>query len=259
MEHPFVFALMASLVTALATSLGAVPAALSGRISDRVQDGLMGFSGGVMLAATSFSLILPALDLRLGAGEPRLPAAMAVGLSVLVGALFLHVCNRTVPHEHFETGREGGPSSVTLKRLWLLVLAITLHNFPEGLAVGSGAGSQNLELALPILTGIALQDLPEGFVVAMAMRAAGYPFRQAFGMSVLTGLVEAASALLGYAAVSQVSMLLPFALAFAGGSMLYVVSNEMIPESHQKEHAQEATLGLMLGFVLMLVLDVALS
>lgn len=219
----------------------------------------MGFSAGVMLAATSFSLIVPAIDLELEGGSARFSAAMVVGFAILLGALFLHLCNRYVPHEHFETGREGGPSSVTLKRMWLLVLAITLHNFPEGLAVGSGAGSQNLDLALPILTGIALQDLPEGFVVAIAMMAAGYPFRQAFGMTVLTGLVEAFSAMLGFVAVSVVTHLLPYALAFAGGSMLYVVSNEMIPESHQKEHAQEATLGLMIGFVLMMVLDVALS
>ncbi|MNK72784.1 Zinc transporter ZupT [compost metagenome] len=259
MEHPLIFALTASLVTAVATTAGALPAALSRRIPERMQDALMGFSAGVMLAATSFSLILPALDRAIATGADKIPAAVLVGLSLLLGALFLHLCNLYIPHEHFTTGREGGPSSVTLKRLWLLVLAITLHNLPEGLAVGSGAGSQDLSLALPILTGIALQDVPEGFVVAIAMMAAGYAFRQALGMTVVTGVVEAGAALLGYAAVSQVSALLPFALAFAGGSMLYVVSNEMIPESHHKEHAQEATAGLMLGFVLMMVLDVALS
>lgn len=259
MEHAWGFALIASLVTAAATTAGALPAAFSRRISARLQDSLLGFSAGVMLAATGFSLIVPALELLLAGSDNRLFGAVIVGLSVLLGALFLHLCNRYVPHEHFGTGREGGAASVTLKRAWLLVLAITLHNFPEGLAVGSGAGSQDLSLALPILTGIALQDLPEGFVVAIAMMAAGYSFRQALGMTVLTGLVEAAAALLGFAAVSMASALLPFALAFAGGSMLYVVSSEMIPESHQKEHAPDATMGLMLGFVLMMVLDVALG
>jgi ZIP family zinc transporter len=258
MDHPLLFALVASLVTAAATSAGALPAAFARHISERFQDALMGFSAGVMLAATSFSLLLPALERAVDGGD-KVAGAGVVALSLLAGALFLHLCNRYIPHEHFITGREGGPSSTHLKRLWLLVLAITLHNLPEGLAVGSGAGSHDLSLALPILTGIALQDLPEGFVVAIAMMGAGYAFRQALGMTVVTGLVEAGAALLGYAAVSVVNALLPFALAFAGGSMLYVVSNEMIPESHHKEHAQEATTGLMIGFALMMFLDVALS
>lgn len=257
MEGALFFALLASVVTAAATSIGALPAFFTHRTPERMQDALMGFSAGIMLAATSFSLIIPALD-RVESHD-RIPGALLVGLSILLGALFLHLCNRYIPHEHFTTGREGAPPPVRLKRLWLLVLAITLHNFPEGLAVGSGAGSRDLALALPILSGIALQDVPEGFVVAVAMMSARFTFKQALGATFLTGLVEATAALIGFAAVAQVMELLPWALAFAGGSMLYVVSNEMIPESHHKEHAQEATAGLMIGFVVMMFLDVALS
>lgn len=258
MNTPVFLALLGSLVTILSTSLGAIPALAARRVSERTQDTLMGFSAGIMLAASSFSLINPALRLS-AESHGRMNGSLLVGLCMLLGAVFLHLCNRLVPHEHFFTGREGGPSGVHLKRIWLFVLAITLHNFPEGLAVGTGVGSQSLSLALPILVGIGLQDLPEGFVVAMALLTVGYSSRQAIGVAVLTGLVEGFAALLGYWAVVEMSSVLPWALALAGGAMLYVVSDEMIPESHHKEHAKEATAGLMVGFVLMMILDSALG
>lgn len=249
-----------SAVTALATGFGAIPALWVHRLPARGQNALMGFSAGVMLSASSFSLINPALKMVVdgAAGEKTLQAFL-IGLAILFGGAFLHLCNRYVPHEHFISGREGGPSSVHLKRIWLFVFAITLHNFPEGLAVGSGLGSQSLTLAMPIVIGIALQDLPEGFVVAAALISAGYSRRQGLWVAFLTGVVEAAAALLGFFATSVVTSLLPWALAFAGGAMIYVVSDEIIPESHRKEHASEATAGLLFGFVLMMVLDVALS
>lgn len=258
-EHsPLFMALLGAGVTAFATSIGAIPALMAQKTSQRTQDTLMGFSAGVMLAATSFSLINPAL--RLGAEQfSKLNAALMVGLCVLLGAAFLHLCNRYIPHEHFETGREGGPSQIELKRIWLFVFAIALHNFPEGLAVGSGTGSQSLELALPILVGIGLQDIPEGFVVAMALITARYSAKQALWVAVVTGIIEAIAALIGFAATVQMQSLLPWALSFAGGSMLYVISDEMIPESHKKEHASHATVGLMIGFVMMMVLDTALG
>jgi ZIP family zinc transporter len=164
-----------------------------------------------------------------------------------------------VPHEHFIKGREGGPSGATLKRIWLFVLAITLHNFPEGLAVGSGIGSLDLNLAGPILAGIALQDIPEGFVVAMALVAVGYSRWQGLFVAIITGLVEALAALIGFAATVQAQGILPWALAFSGGAMLYVISDEIIPESHRKEFAREATAGLMFGFALMMFLDTSLG
>jgi len=255
----FHLALVGSAVTLLSTSLGALPTFFTKHVSQRTQDVLLGFSAGVMLAATCFSLLNPALRLASGGTGSKFFGGLGVAASMIAGALFLHLCNKLIPHEHFVRGREGGPPSVQLKRIWLFVLAITLHNFPEGLAVGSGAGSLDPTLAAPIMTGIALQDVPEGFVVAVALIGVQYTRAQALLVTVITGVVEALAALIGFAATSQAQSVLPWALALSGGAMLYVVVDEMIPESQRKEFAKEATAGLMLGFVLMMFLDTSLS
>ena len=253
-------ALLGSAVTLFSTSLGALPTLLTKRVSERTQDMLMGFSAGVMLAATCFSLLNPALQFAAErTGGNKIFSGAAVAGFVLLGAGFLHVCDRYIPHEHFIKGREGGPPSVRLKRIWLFVFAITLHNFPEGLAVGAGVGSLDPAVATPILVGIALQDIPEGFVVALALIGVQYTRGQGLFIAFLTGVVEAVAALIGFAATLQTQSVLPWMLALAGGAMLYVISNEMIPESHRKEFAREATAGLMVGFVLMMFLDTSLS
>jgi ZIP family zinc transporter len=252
-------ALLGSAVTLFSTSLGALPTLLTKRVSERTQDMLMGFSAGVMLAATCFSLLNPSLQMAAERSGNKMFSGAAVAGFVLVGAAFLHLCDRYIPHEHFIKGREGGPPSVRLKRIWLFVFAITLHNFPEGLAVGAGVGSLDPSVATPILVGIALQDIPEGFVVALALIGVQYTRGQGLFIAFLTGVVEAVAALIGFAATLQTQSVLPWMLALAGGAMLYVISNEMIPESHRKEFAREATAGLMLGFVLMMFLDTSLS
>jgi ZIP family zinc transporter len=252
-------ALLGSAVTLFSTSLGALPTLLTKGVSERTRDTLMGFSAGVMLAATCFSLLNPALQLASERSVHKIFSGAAVAGFVLLGAGFLHLCDRYVPHEHFIKGREGGPPSVRLKRIWLFVFAVTLHNFPEGLAVGAGVGSLDPAVATPILVGIALQDIPEGFVVALALIGVQYTRRQSLFIAFLTGVVEAIAALVGFAATLQTQSVLPWMLALAGGAMLYVISNEMIPESHRKEFAREATAGLMVGFVLMMFLDTSLS
>jgi zinc transporter, ZIP family len=257
-QSGIVMALLGSAVTALSTGLGALPAVATKQISARRQDILMGFSAGVMLAATCFSLLTPALELA-GRKGGKIISGLIVAASVLLGALFLHVCNKYVPHEHFIKGREGGPSRARLQRIWLFVFAITLHNFPEGLAVGSSIGSLDYNLAVPVMIGIGLQDIPEGFVVALALLAVHYSRAQALFVAFFTGLIEAVAALIGFIATIQVQGILAWALAFSGGAMLYVISDEMIPESHSQEFAKEATAGLMVGFVLMMFLDTALS
>lgn len=252
-------ALLGSAVTLFSTSLGALPTLFAKRVSERTQDMLMGFSAGVMLAATCFSLLNPALQMASQRHGNKMFSGAVVAGFVLLGAGFLHMCDRYVPHEHFIKGREGGPPSVQLKRIWLFVFAITLHNFPEGLAVGAGVGSLDPAVATPILIGIALQDIPEGFVVALALTGVEYTRGQGMFVAFLTGVVEAVAALVGFAATLQTQTVLPWMLALAGGAMLYVISNEMIPESHRKEFAREATAGLMLGFVLMMFLDTSLG
>lgn len=246
-------------VTAMSTTVGALPALFARRISSRARDTLMGFSAGVMLAATCFSLLVPALGLAADRGLPRLVAGLAVAGLVATGAVFLHTCNRLIPHEHFWKGREGSASFARVRRIWLFVLAIALHNLPEGLAVGSGLGSGDLAIAAPILAGIALQDAPEGFVVAIALTTVGYSVRQGLFVAFVTGVMEFGAAVVGYFGVTLAHGVLPWALAFAGGAMIYVVSDEIIPESHRTEHASQATAGLMFGFVLMMFLDVSLG
>lgn len=252
-------ALLGSAVTLFSTSLGALPTLFTRRVSERTQDMLMGFSAGVMLAATCFSLLTPSLKLAVERSGNKISSGLLIGACVLLGAAFLHACDRYIPHEHFIKGREGGPPSVQLKRIWLFVFAITLHNFPEGLAVGAGIGSLDSAVAMPILVGIALQDIPEGFVVALALTGVEYTRGQGLFVAFITGVVEAVAALVGFAATLQAQSVLPWALALSGGAMLYVISNEMIPESHRKEFAREATAGLMMGFVLMMFLDTSLG
>ena len=245
------------LVAALATALGTLPVLLSQRLSERAQDTLFGFGAGVMLAACAFSLIIPGLHAARGAGAGAWGAGATVGGAILLGALVLLWMERLLPHEHFIKGVEGAPASRTLQRTWLFVFAIALHSLPEGLAIGvAHAGGDPLR-ANALATGIAIQDVPEGLVVAMALLAAGYRRALAVGLGMASGLVEPLGAVLGAAVVSASASLLPWGLGFAAGAMLFVISHEIIPESHRKGHEAWATGGLMVGFVVMMLLDTA--
>lgn len=252
-------ALGGGLVAALATALGTLPVLLSQRLSARAQDTLFGFGAGVMLAACAFSLIIPGLDAARGAGAGAWGAGAIMGGAILLGALVLLWMERLLPHEHFIKGVEGAPASRTLQRTWLFVFAIALHNLPEGLAIGvAHAGGDPLR-ANALATGIAIQDVPEGLVVAMALLAAGYRRSLAVGLGMASGLVEPVGAVLGAAVVSASMSLLPWGLGFAAGAMLFVISHEIIPESHRKGHEAWATGGLIVGFVIMMLLDTALG
>jgi zinc transporter, ZIP family len=241
---------LASLAAGAATGLGAVPLLLVRSVSKRIQNALLGFAAGVMLAASFFSLILPALET--GAG----PAV--VGAGILLGASCLWALDLLMPHEHFENGRRG-PQADSLRRIWLFVIAITLHNIPEGLAVGVGFGTGDAATGYPLAFGIGLQNMPEGMAVAVALYGVGYSRPKAVGIALATGLVEPLGALVGVIAVSMAAPLLPWGLAFAAGAMIFVVSNEIIPETHRAGLEKAASVGLMLGFVIMLYLDVSLS
>ena len=251
-------ALLGGMMAALATALGTLPVLLSQQLSQRTYDTLLGFGAGVMLAASSFSLVIPALAAAKAQGAGPWGAGGIVGMGILLGAAFLLAIDRAVPHEHFVKGLEG-PQAKALKRVWLFVLAISLHNLPEGLAIGVAFAGPDAVGAMALATGISIQNLPEGLVVALALRSVGYGRGLSVGLGVLSGLVEPVAAVLGVLVISLSVSLLPWGLAMAAGAMLFVISHEIIPESHRQGHEAWATAGLMLGFVIMMLLDTALG
>jgi zinc transporter, ZIP family len=255
---PMQNALLGGLMAASATALGTLPVLMSRKFSQKTYDALLGFGAGVMLAASAFSLIIPALASARQLGASRWGAGSTVGAGILLGAGLLLVIDRLVPHEHFVKGLEG-PQARALKRVWLFVLAISPHNLHEGLAIGVAFAGADPVGALALATGISIQDVPEGMVVALALRGVGYDRWLSAGMGVLSGLVEPLAAVLGVAVISLSASLLPLGLAVAAGAMLFVISHEIIPESHRQGHEAFATVGLILGFVVMMVLDTALG
>ncbi|MEF7615759.1 ZIP family metal transporter [Aquincola sp. MAHUQ-54] len=251
-------ALLGGGMAAVATALGTLPVLLRQDVSQRTSDTLLGFGAGVMLAACSFSLILPGIEAARLMGQGAWGAAGIVGGGIVLGALMLQVLDRLVPHEHFIKGPEGHQAR-RLKRAWLFVIAIALHNLPEGLAIGVAFSGHDLAGARSLAMGISVQDVPEGLVVALALRGVGYGRGVSAGLGAASGLTEPAAAVLGAVLAGLSATLLPWGLAFAAGAMLYVISHEIIPESHRQGHERFATNGLIAGFVLMMVLDTALA
>ncbi|NEP17424.1 MAG: ZIP family metal transporter [Leptolyngbya sp. SIO4C1] len=249
---------LASLVAGLGTGVGALPALLPINLTERIQGILLGLGGGIMLAATSFSLIVPGTEAAAQQGASTAQAALIMVAGLLLGGAALWVAHNNFPHEHFFKGKEG-PDRQTLAQIWLFIIAITLHNFPEGLAVGVGFGAGDTSAGLTLAAGIGLQNIPEGLVVALALRNLGYSARYALGISTLTGLVEPIGGLTGAGVVSIAQPLLPWGMAFAAGAMLFIIVDEIIPEIDQKGSEQEGTLGVMVGFVTMMFLDIALG
>lgn len=252
------YAFYAGMVAATATAAGAIPALFMRRLPQKLLDVMLGFGAGVMLAACMFSLIVPALALLTNSGASAWYSSGSVALAILLGGAFMLLLERLVPHEHFIKD-EDRLRGQTLRRSWLFVFAIALHNIPEGLAIGASFASGDVAAASALATGISVQDIPEGLVVAMALLAVGYSRVLAVGIAILSGLTEPVMAIVGAAVLGESSLLLPWGLAVAAGAMLFVISHEMIPESHRQGHELAATNGLMLGFVLMMLLDTALS
>lgn len=252
-------ALLGGMVAAGATAAGTLPILFARTIPQKMQDSMFGFGAGVMLAASAFSLVAPGIAAAESQGAGPWGAGLTVGAAILLGAAALLLMDRLLPHEHFIKGREGQAPG-TLRRTWLFVFAVALHNLPEGLAIGVGyAGNEGAVRANALAIGIAIQDVPEGLVVAVALLAAGYGRGLAVFIGAASGLIEPVGAVLGAAVVGHSQALLPWGLGFAAGAMLFVISHEIIPESHRKGHERFATAGLMIGFVLMMVLDTALG
>ena len=247
------------LLTALgvggATVFGAVIGFAFKKMSHRFSDIVLAFAAGVMLAAAVLGLILPSLDYG---GKYGLIITVA---GIFCGALCLNLVDKLVPHLHKLMGPdlETHSGNANLSKVLLFVSAIAIHNLPEGIAAGVSFGSENTSEALLIAGGIALQNIPEGMVIIAPMLAAGVSPGKTFIAAAFTGVIEIIGTLLGYFAVTIASAILPFALAFAGGTMLYVISDEMIPETHSHGSQQGATYALLAGFCLMLVSDVLLG
>ena len=238
-----------------ASVIGAVLGFVFKKISHKFSDIVLAFAAGVMLCAAVLGLILPSLEYG-----GKFSVVITV-IGVFFGALFVNIIDKIVPHLHRLTGidQEKHPENTeTLNKVLLFIMAIAIHNLPEGIAAGVGFGTGNTSEALTIAGGIALQNIPEGMVIISPMLNAGISKGRAFLIALVTGIVEVIGTLLGYFAISVSSAILPFALAFAGGTMLYVISDEMIPETHH-DNESFATYSLIFGFCLMLVFDVLLG
>ncbi len=246
-----VIGFFASILAGLATGLGALPALFFKDISKNLFNSMLGAAAGVMLAATAFSLLVPGISY----GNVIWPGKgiYVVSLGMFIGALFLHYADRQLPHVHFDSISDVHLNS--LKKVWLFIIAITIHNFPEGMSVGVSFGSGEMKNGVVLAIAIALQNIPEGLAVALPLVGLGYNKWRAVGIGTLTGLVEPVGGLLGITMVTIFQPILPIAMGFAAGAMLFVISEEIIPETHSDGRSRFATFALMLGFIVMMVLD----
>jgi ZIP family zinc transporter len=259
---PILQALLATLFTWFMTALGAATVFFFRSVNRRLLDSMLGFAAGVMIAASFWSLLAPALVMAAGG---LIPAWATVAIGFLIGGAFLWGVDRILPHLHIGQPVEEAEGIHTgWQRAILLVLAITLHNIPEGLAVGvafgavsAGLPAASLAGAAALALGIGLQNFPEGAAVSVPLRCEGFSRRRSFWYGQLSGVVEPIAAVVGAATVILIRPLLPYALAFAAGAMIYVVVEELIPESQSGKNTDLATIGAMLGFVVMMILDVA--
>lgn len=237
-----------------ATIFGALLGFVFPDFSEKASDGVMSFAAGVMMAAAIMGLILPAVELCSTGG------IWIVAAGIFAGAVFLNMMDKLTPHLHHISGLDAEHhNNGNINKVLLFVLAIAIHNLPEGLAAGVSFGGGSLDNALSVAVGIALQNVPEGMIIISPMLIAGMSKRRTFLVAASTGLVEVVGTFVGYAATSVSSAILPFALSFAGGTMLYVVGDEMIPETHSHGYERLATYTFLLGFILMLVMDYYIS
>lgn len=260
--HPVLQALLATSFTWLMTVFGAAMVFLAKDVSRKVLDGMLGFAGGVMIAASYWSLLAPAIEMSAGTD---IPAWFPAAAGFLVGGVFLRVVDKILPHLHYGFPVEEAEGiKTTWRRSTLLVLAITSHNIPEGLAVGvafgaaaAGFPAASVAAAIALAIGIGIQNFPEGLAVSMPLRREGMSPLHSFWYGQLSGIVEPVAGIIGAAAVIVAQPILPYALSFAAGAMIFVVIEELVPESQRGGNTDLATMGGMIGFAVMMVLDVA--
>lgn len=248
---------LGSLVAGLATGLGALPIFFRKAWPAESTSLLLAVAGGIMLAASMFSLIVPALEIVAERSTRTLAPATVVGGGILLGAIAIWAVHTVVPHEHFEKDASGH-HFLALGRNWLFIVAIALHNIPEGLSVGVAFGA-GISSGLPIAVGIGIQNMPEGLAVAAALISDGASRMRAFVVAVASGLLEPIGGLIGAIVVNYSDALLPWGLAFAAGAMLFVIVGEVIPEAYRDDRHHGPTMALLGGFLVMMVLDVTLG
>ena len=255
--------LLGLLIPFLGTTLGAAMVFfMKNKINDRVQKILLGFASGVMIAASVWSLLIPSIDM---AEEQGVVAWIPASVGFLFGIIFLLVLDSVIPHLHLNSEKPEGVRA-KLKKTTMMMLAVTLHNIPEGMAVGvvlAGALTQNSGItmagALALAIGIAIQNFPEGAIISMPLKSEGVSKPKAFLYGTLSGIVEPIGAIITILLTNLVVPILPYLLSFAAGAMIYVVVEELIPEAQEGEHSNIGTIGVALGFVIMMILDVALG
>ena len=251
-------ALLGGATAAAATALGTLPILLSQNFSNRTYDCFLGFGAGVMLGATAFSLVIPALAAAKSGGAGNWGASLDVGGGILAGAALLLALDRAMSTDGI-LAHDDPRTAHSLKRAWLFVWAVALHNLPEGLAIGVAYAGVGIEKANSLATGISIQDVPEGLVVALALRTVGYGRGLSTALGVASGLIEPVAAVAGAVLIGVSAGLLPLALAAAAGAMLFVIVNDVVPEAHQNGNGTWASVALVFGFILMTVLDTALG
>ena len=240
------------------TTVGALPGLVLKSLPQRIEDGLLGLAAGMMLAASSFSLILPGIKAGDTITGSAFLGAMTVVFGMALGVMLMLGMDEFTPHEHANTGTFG-PESHRVSRIWLFVMAIALHNLPEGMAIGVSFAQGDLQVGIPLTSAIAMQDIPEGLAVVMALRSVGYSALKSVLIASLTGLLEPLGSIIGLTLSSGLAIAYPIGLGLAAGAMIFVVPNEVIPETHRIGHQKFATVGLVVGFAIMMTLDTALG
>ncbi len=252
------YALAAGLIGFAATALGAIPILFIKSLPTKLEDGMLGFAAGMMLAASAFSLIIPGIEAGNAIFGNKFLGAGLVVAGLGLGAFLMLGLDQFTPHEHHQTG-PCGAGYERCGKVMLFVMAIALHNLPEGMAMGVSMSAGDLSVGIPLSMAIAIQDIPEGLAVAMSLRSAGIKPKLALLIAIASGLLEPIGSLLGVSIASGMAWAYPVGLGLSAGAMLFVVSHEVIPETHRNGHQTTATIGLMIGFSLMMILDTTLG
>ena len=248
---------VAGTIAAIATALGTLPVLFAQRFSQRSYDCILGFGGGVMLGATAFSLIAPALAASKASGYSPMYSSLTVAAGIVGGAVLILLLDRLVTHDSRTVATDVTPNE-SLKHAWMFVAAVALHNLPEGVAIGVAYAAPSADSAQTLATAIAIQDVPEGLVVALTLRSVGYGRVVSAALGAASGLIEPIAAVAGVVMISLAVEMLPIGLAMAAGAMLFVIVRNVIPESHKNGYATLASISLTCGFTLMTILDTAL-